>query len=124
MSFQSAVASFTVEVLADIDKAIESISLELYRRIQSKTPVDTGMARANWNIAVGSPDTSTSDSTAPKQVSSLSGIKAGVTDVWISNYLHYVYSLEHGHSSQAPSGMVVVSLQEVTAWVETKFGRA
>ena len=39
----------------DLDKAFRSICLGIYKDVILGTPVDTGRARGNWQIAIGVP---------------------------------------------------------------------
>lgn len=108
----------------------------LYSSIVRKTPVDTGRARANWNISAGSPDTSTTENTrkTPQPKSRMPEVH-GDESIYISNNLPYIETLEYGgypkdvkkgtynkkngtyevrsvngYSKQAPEGMVGVTL--------------
>lgn len=95
----------------DADKAVRSLALNLYRKITFKTPVDTGRARANWNMSVGSPDYSTTDKAQPQQPKLGNG--DGLSPIFIANALPYINKLENGYSGQAPQGMVALSVEEV-----------
>ena len=110
-----------------IDEVRNTYAFTLYSSIVKKTPVDTGRARANWNVSVGHEDTSTTDETrrSPKSESSLPKAK-GDKSIFISNNLPYITTLEYGgypnppkkdggktvngYSKQAPEGMVGVTL--------------
>ena len=111
----------------EIREVQKTYAFALYSSIVRKTPVDTGRARANWNISVGHPDTSTTESTrkTPKSMSSLPDPK-GDESIFICNNLDYIEKLEYGgypnppkkdggktingFSKQAPAGMVGVTL--------------
>ena len=69
----------------------------LYSAIVKKTPVDTGRARANWNISAGSPDLTVTEETdksfgKQKKVPDAKGD----TPLYISNNLPYIKTLEFG----------------------------
>ena len=99
----------------------------MYSSIVKKTPVDTGRARANWNISVGSPDLTTTEETrkSPKPMKNMAG-NLDDESIFISNNLPYITTLEYGgypnppkkdggktvngYSKQAPEGMVGVTL--------------
>ena len=111
----------------EINEVRKTYAFALYSSIVRKTPVDTGRARANWNISVGHPDSSTTTSTrkTPKSMSSLPDPK-GDESIFICNNLDYIEKLEYGgfpnppkkdggktingYSKQAPAGMVGVTL--------------
>lgn len=123
MSFSAQIDAFCKKSSWRVAKVFEAVSLELYDRIVNKTPVDTGRARANWNLSLSTPDTSVSDSTVRKHYDALLGVSLTKDNVsYISNYLHYIYELEHGKSNQAPQGMVTVSMIEIKLWLNTKLG--
>lgn len=105
----------------------KNYAFALYSSIVKKTPVDTGRARANWNVSVGSPDLSTTEDTrqTPKSKDTMPDPK-GDESIFISNNLPYITTLEYGgfpnppnkdggktingFSKQAPEGMVGVTL--------------
>lgn len=117
------------------------VGFDLFGRIVRKTPVDTGRARASWNISVNQADRSVTESV---RVTSEAGLKKGLIKravkaavtaskmhdlrslqvnpgdtIWISNNLPYIVTLEEGHSKQAPAGMVAVSIEEVNVAMST-----
>ena len=67
---------------------------DLYDRIQVRTPVDTGAARAGWSIGWRGHE--------------------GNRHAVISNSVPYIVYLEFGWSKQAPKGMVRISLAEAS----------
>lgn len=94
----------------DADIAVRKISFELYTKITRRTPVDTGRARANWNISVGKPDYSTTSSVKVKPPL----LNKGEGAIYITNNLPYISALELGHSKQSPPhAMVRRSLAEI-----------
>lgn len=110
-----------------LTKVRKTYAYALYSSIVKKTPVDTGRARANWNISVGSPDLSTTEETrkSPKPMKDMAG-NLDDESIFISNNLPYITTLEYGgypnppkkdggktvngYSRQAPEGMVGVTL--------------
>ena len=111
----------------EIQKVRKNYAFALYSSIVRKTPVDTGRARANWNISVGKEDATTTEDTrrSPKPISQMPEPK-GDESIFISNNLPYITTLEYGgypnppkkdggktingYSRQAPNGMVGVTL--------------
>lgn len=99
----------------------KQIVLEALRRLIEKTPVDTGRARGNWQVTIGRPAGGSLDQTdADGQETITAGLAvlAGLKDeqiVWTSNNVDYIEDLEHGHSRQAPHGMLAVTVQELRA---------
>jgi|GEM_PF-279419 hypothetical protein len=112
------------------------VAFDLFGRIVRRTPVDTGRARSSWNISVNTVNravvaevrTHVRDQINPRLVQRAKRlaaskfalqplkndfvVKTGDT-IWISNNLPYIVRLEQGHSRQAPSGMVALSIQEM-----------
>lgn len=121
---------------------------DAHSRFSLRTPVDTGRARASWDVSVGKP----SDYLPPVQVGSAkkkgktalgsglagnalgSGASAGgstkdisaamsqidgTKPVYVTTNLDYMQYLETGSSRQAPAGMVRLSLAEMEIEIES-----
>lgn len=75
-----------------------------------------GRFRGNWMFNIGSPDSTTTDEVDPSGAKSTARIVAGAIEFkagdtcYITNSLGYAIPLEFGHSTQAPSGMVRVTV--------------
>jgi hypothetical protein len=122
---QKGIASFTAQLNAFDDRVrdrltqvIQSIAFIIAEAIivgnqyGPGTPVDTGFARANWVMAINDEPAGTlvdrpaghvafpaADTTIPGTL--------GLGDIFrMANNAVYAYSLEMGHSQQAPTGMV------------------
>lgn len=111
-----------------IKKVRVNYAFALYSQIVKKTPVDTGRARGNWNVSVGSADLSVTERTMKRGLKHKEGdIDAdGDEPIFISNNLPYIRTLEYGgypnppksksgktaggYSKRAPNGMVGVTL--------------
>lgn len=119
---------------------VRKVSLEVLRRVVLKTPVDTGRARGSWQTTVNRPPIEEkevasytkqtgetvsgytrgkrgTDKTGSRVINQgllvLTNYRLGQT-VFISSNLSYIEALEHGHSKQAPAGMVAVTLAELS----------
>lgn len=97
----------------DSSNVLRKLALDLYAEIIKGTPVDTGRARANWNLSVHSPNYSVSNSTIISSVSITAGSLQNLPEVYISNGLPYVRELEFGRSDQAPNGFIRLAIQRV-----------
>lgn len=113
---------FAKRANADVKQAIRKITMEAFKRVILKTPVDTGRARANWSTSTGAPVTF---SIVGEDKSGTATLKKAADDamVWectggifLSNNLPYIIPLEYGHSNQAPGGMVRITVAEMQAW--------
>ena len=80
-----------------------------------------GRAKGNWQVTIGSPATKATDTKDPTGRSTIAAGQATILaaqpgqDIWISNNLPYIGRLEHGHSKQAPAGMIAQTLATVRA---------
>lgn len=121
--FSKSLQSLYDYVNGSIEKVIRKACIDLYRSIVERTPVDTGRAKANWQISTSDSDYVRGDVDG----FSFNEIKTIVEDeisdfrfelhdgvVIIYNNLEYIEALENGSSQQAPAGMVSVSLVEFT----------
>ena len=82
-------------------------------------PVDTGRARANTIVSIGSPVYQVLDrydksggNTIMEGVTRLTGLEP-YTVVYLQNNLPYIEKLEDGHSKQAPIGMFGAAFNSV-----------
>lgn len=75
-----------------------------------------GRFRGNWMFSIGSPDNSTTEEVDPSGAKSTARIVAGAIEFkagdtcYITNSLGYAIPLEFGHSTQAPGGMVRITV--------------
>lgn len=106
--FENDLERFARKTGLEIEKVVQKLTLDAWNGVTKKTPVDTGRARANWNVAEGRADTSTTKSTKGS-FKAVSGKK----DVYITNSLDYIGRLENGSSRQAPNGMVAVTFNDL-----------
>lgn len=119
----------------DVNKLMRALALEAQGRLMLKTPVDTGRARANWNVSINTPDTSTNEGATSAQVAAKQNEGRQVIaradfmdgdDLYVTNGLPYIKALEDGHSQQAPKGMVKLTARELKSLAEkiARQGRA
>ena len=127
------VKKFKMQIKNEIDDVLvqsqefkEKIGFDCFAGIVKRTPVDTGRARGNWMVSLGSAveavvdsgPTISNDEPVPSALkneglSTISKSKPG-QDIVISNNLPYIVRLEEGHSKQAPTGMVAHTLARVS----------
>jgi len=122
-NFNKFVNRFIKQSGVSTDKAIRKIALDLLTRIVLKTPVSTGRARAGWFVSMNGlngpwveegndPKAIAEGRAKGKFVSKLTGRKDKYVE--LINGVYYAIYLEYGSSKQASSGMVRVSLREMT----------
>lgn len=123
------------KVKGQADVAVRKATFELFRNIVLRSPVGNpslwqspapkgyvgGQFRANWNFSVGKPNLTTIKSTRQQrglqQATKALSVPAGGI-VWLSNGLPYAKRLEDGWSTQAPTGMVKVSVAEFDLYLK------
>jgi hypothetical protein len=115
-SFKIDLKEFADKVGVEVEVVTRKIGMEAWTGVTKKTPVDTGRARANWNMGVGNIDLSTSETTSPSRPSLKKG--DGLNALYITNNLPYIESLEKGSSKQAPNGMVEVTMTEIKGQID------
>lgn len=117
-TFELDIARFVVKAKGNFDVVFRKISLDLFKRVVIKTPVDEGRARGSWSVAIGAipanevhANDKTGTVTMARVAAAVLGLKAGDIIYMVSN-LEYIRPLEYGHSKQAPNGMVRLSVAE------------
>lgn len=112
------IAKFVAKAKGNVDLVVRKISLELFKRVVIKSPVDTGRFKGNWQVAIGSIpsgvlqiDDKDGTATLSKITAATLGLKAGQT-IYLVNNLEYARPLEYGHSKQAPKGMIRTTIAE------------
>ena len=126
-----------------MDQVVRGTLLDLSRRIVLRTPVGNpslwasappagytgGQAKGNWQASIGSPETgttSTIDKSGSATLASINGKTQNAPgNVWyLTNNLPYVSTaLEYGSSTQAPTGMVRISLRELDQSIDDQISR-
>ncbi|MEF3698704.1 hypothetical protein [Desulfolutivibrio sp.] len=114
--FAAAFAKATNEALGKMNTVRKEFITEMSDRIVDSTPVDTGRAKFNNQIAVNTIPQSAlfgtdKDGTETKQRNKAEIEKSGMEDtVHLYNQVTYVDGLEHGTSKQAPNGFYGVNI--------------
>lgn len=101
-----------------LDIAAQKIALDLFKRVILDTPVKSGRARGNWQVAIGKVPNGTLEltdktgqATISRATATTAGLKAGDV-IYLVNNLPYIQRLEDGYSGQAPAGMVGLNVQD------------
>lgn len=116
-AFSLAIGKFCERAKGNAELVFRKVSIDMLSRVILRSPVDTGRFRANWQVglaAVGfrlEEEDPSGSKTIAMGTMRIEGIKLGGA-VWISNSLPYALRLENGWSTQAPSGMVKVTIAE------------
>jgi hypothetical protein len=137
-TFALDLSKFIAKAKGNAEQIAQKVGADVLASVVNRTPVGNpslwkskppkgyvgGRLRGNWNVSFGAPDLSTSSVTdaqgAPtigKGVAVLSGTK-GDSVIYIMNSLPYVREIEYeGHSSQAPAGMVRVTVADFQTFI-------
>lgn len=82
----------------DMKGLVSYVSKEILDRVKRRTPVKSGRARDGWEL-----------------------VETSETSTEINNSVPYIGTLEEGNSTQAPNGMVRVTLEEVPDMIDKYF---
>ncbi len=105
-------------------KALKRFSaFAIFEGIRDRTPVDTGVAAADWRLKAHAPDDSPAMEPRPYLRGKGTPIDppptprlpkriANDSPIFITNPQRYIEFLENGTSDQAPAGMVAITLEE------------
>lgn len=95
------------------ERVIKRVGFQIQTELITTTPVDTGWARANWQVSIGAP---TSGPVGSREAVNTGAQAAGQArllvydirqgDVWLGNHVPYIQKLNEGHSPQAPANFV------------------
>lgn len=106
---------FAEKVGVDGETLFRKFTFDVFGGIVEATPIDTGRAMNNWNIAIGQPDFTVIDLGGDKGsilgqkqvegVTVLEGVRLGQV-VFITNSVDYIEFLNAGSSKQAPAAFV------------------
>lgn len=133
MSFSLDLEKFAKKAGNNAAGVVKKTAMDMFGQITYRTPVDTGRARANWQVSFGyaasgtslakddsglsvnAPTSQKSAAFQSRQGAQILSWKEG--DIWLSNNLPYISRLEYGWSKQAPGGMVRVTMREFQTYV-------
>lgn len=118
-SFELQIAEFAKRAGANADLVCKKVGIDVFASVVRRTPVDTGRARGNWVVSIGSPSSMISaaldpgdygddpgSSSAVKADAALADFQIGAS-IYIMNNLPYIKRLEDGYSTQTPPGVMV-----------------
>lgn len=112
MSFSLEIAKFGDATAKRVQQVRRGVTLKLFNSVILDTPVDTGRARANWQVSEAEPKQETVDRVDKSgrgpmaEVEAVTNKSDGDVSLFLSNNLPYIEGLENGTSKKAPEGMV------------------
>jgi len=122
--FELQLRAFAEKAGENADLVVRKVIVDVYAELILKSPVDTGRFRANWIYSVNAKASgmvATAGTTlAPTPAPDAPEVAAEAFGKvhYLTNNLPYAQRLETGHSKQAPSGLVgltVIRWQEIVS---------
>lgn len=116
--FGQQVRAFTDDAKEKTALAVQRIALEMFERVILRSPVDTGRFRGNWQVGIGNVPAGTLELDDKSGRATVSNAQAAALSlepgqsITLVNNLPYAQRLEDGYSSQAPAGMVALTVQD------------
>lgn len=124
------------QVEEGVNRIVRKVALIADRELVLETPVDTGRARSNWQVSLGSPITSQREPYAPgeglgkaegqnaagalAQAQERIGKRRTGETVYITNNVDYIGPLNDGTSTQAPAGFVQAAITRAVKAVRSE----
>jgi hypothetical protein len=138
-AFKLDIAKFAAKAREKADLVARKVVFDLGSSVIMMTPVGNpnlwkhpgpkgyvgGRLRGNWQFAIDAPPDGefevpdpSGDGSRANILGASAGFSMGDTG-YIANNLSYAWSIEMGHSTQAPAGMVRVTVERFTEFVDT-----
>tara|TARA_B100001059_G_C17567696_1_gene443340 strand:+ start:104 stop:454 length:351 start_codon:yes stop_codon:yes gene_type:complete len=108
-------AAFSKKVGVELSTVVRKVSFDIWNDVTRLTPVDTGRARASWNVNEEYANLATKSEDYKGSGQGVVGKISGKKDVIISNNVEYIVHLEDGSSTQAPAGMTKLAVANAAA---------
>lgn len=90
---------------------MRKVALAVDQVVVLRTPVDTGRARSNWVVTLGTGTSSevpltSGESALASAKTVIAKFRIRLRSLFIQNNVPYIEQLENGRSAQAPNGML------------------
>lgn len=122
-SFSKRIGRRADQVAAGVNAVKIQAAGAVLRDLVTATPVDTGRARGNWQVGLGSPVRDARGVVALGAAISQGLGKAARAkegqDIYVSNNVEYIQALNDGWSAQAPAGFVEATITRVLALIRS-----
>ncbi|WP_238591839.1 HK97 gp10 family phage protein [Pseudomonas abietaniphila] len=116
-SFAETLQQFRDQTLENMDEIFRKTVIQIGTSVIRLSPVDTGRFVGNWQFTIDQPASGTLENydkekheTIARFISEVQALTFGQT-AYLVNNLPYAIPLEYQHSSQAPAGMVGITLE-------------
>lgn len=101
------------------DEIVRRAALAASSAVIIATPVDTGRARANWQVGIDKPVVTTRETMGVSPAPAIAEAQARVkgydgnvhSAIYLTNNLPYIGRLNEGYSAQAPAGFVQAAIK-------------
>jgi hypothetical protein len=143
-NFALDVSKWVEKVKGREDTVVRKISLDMFSRVVMRSPVGQpklwkhpappgyvgGRFRNNWYVSIDTPSNESNSKPDASGEGSLGRIRGSLTEIhagmriFLTNNLPYAWRLETGWSTQAPSGMVGITVTEFQSIVDKAVGEA
>lgn len=111
-----------------VTRVVQAFALELIAALKRNpassstgTPVDTGHARANWILSVGSPDTAERGRGGDDGRAAILAWSLDEGPIYANNNAPYILRLNDGWSDQQPAGFIERAIDEAQDVIRRKF---
>ena len=123
MTFTADLNRYAEKTKSSLGESKQAIVFNQFGQAIKRTPVDTGRAKNNWMVTQNTPARGVNNlegksplgTFSSQSLQELSQITEDFTLDILTNNLPYIEKLEFGSSTQAPAGMVRVTLTEFSA---------
>lgn len=124
MSFASDLSRISRKTNTKLEDVVKNVAISLFNEVITRTPVDTGRLRGNWQATLNTAANGTTTETDSTGTKAQAGVRAKAAtfnlgdSLFLVNNLPYAKAIEFGHSSvKAPAGMVRVSMARIKSVV-------
>ena len=114
-AFSGDMVAFSKKIGVELSTVVRKVSFDIWNDVTRLTPVDTGRARASWNVSEEYANLAVKPKSYEGSGQGVAGKISGKKDVIISNNVEYIVFLENGSSTQAPSGMTKLAVANAAA---------
>lgn len=126
--FAQRIRTIGTDIVVNSDRNAAATAGLILQGVVVGTPVDTGRARANWVVSLGSPQLATTKNLDKGGTATISRgravtqnyVSASGQSIYICNNLPYIQRLNEGWSAQAPPGYVQAAVQTAVAYLRTR----
>ena len=138
MSFELDLRAFIEKAKGNADQVVKKVGIDMLAKIVDRSPVGNpslwqnppppgyvgGRFRGNWQVTFNVPATAeleridaNGSSTKAAGAAVIAAYQSGINSIWLTNSVSYAQVLEYGHSSQAPAGVVRVTIAEFQQFI-------